>query len=416
MWALSRVGSGNDDPQSPPVASTLAEEWRDLPAQRAGFAHRLGDPGQVVEHALPRALLREAADAREGRELRAALAARGAALRARRRQLLLGEGVGAEVIKDLWATAMASAGRRWTLLPEGTANEVEEGSAWLRWARRLRKAVVLAVPAAALAVAIQLEQAELASTSAAVCAFILLDMASPGSSAKLANATERSSKALGPFRQAPPSVLTPTPPLVALLRKRLQRPAAGPSTALVGAHERRETQPTVGWIGTGRMGAAMASRLARAGVDCTCGTAPGPRPSRSPSSARPSSTRSPTWPAATSSSRWSARTQDLEQVLTGDGGLLTDPDDARDRRRHLDGLQRDVGRMREACAAVGTEFLASPVSGNGKVVGAGKLTLVCSGKEGVFDRVHPLLDHIGKRVDLRRRGRASPGWSRSATT
>jgi 3-hydroxyisobutyrate dehydrogenase-like beta-hydroxyacid dehydrogenase len=54
--------------------------------------------------------------------------------------------------------------------------------------------------------------------------------------------------------------------------------------------------------------------------------------------------------------------------------------------------------MRAACTAVGTEFLASPVSGNGKVVAAGMLTLVVSGDEETFSRVRPLLEAIGQHV------------------
>jgi 3-hydroxyisobutyrate dehydrogenase len=54
--------------------------------------------------------------------------------------------------------------------------------------------------------------------------------------------------------------------------------------------------------------------------------------------------------------------------------------------------------MRAACLAVGTQFLASPVSGNGKVVAAGKLTLVTSGDEETFTRVRPLLEAIGQHV------------------
>ena len=83
-------------------------------------------------------------------------------------------------------------------------------------------------------------------------------------------------------------------------------------------------------------------------------------------------------------------------MLTGDGGLLTHGTTPAIVVDTSTVSSEASARMREACAAVGTEFLASPVSGNAKVVGSGKLTLVCSGTEEVFDRVHPLLDHIGQ--------------------
>jgi 3-hydroxyisobutyrate dehydrogenase-like beta-hydroxyacid dehydrogenase len=156
------------------------------------------------------------------------------------------------------------------------------------------------------------------------------------------------------------------------------------------------TQPTVGWIGTGRMGAAMATRLARAGVDLHVWNR-----TRSKAEALAEHGATVVDAIADLAGREVVFTMvssdaDLEHVLVGEGGLLT--------HGSVPAIVVDTStvsteasaRMREACAAVGTEFLASPVSGNGKVVGSGKLTLVCSGKEDVFDRVHPLLDHIGK--------------------
>ncbi len=54
--------------------------------------------------------------------------------------------------------------------------------------------------------------------------------------------------------------------------------------------------------------------------------------------------------------------------------------------------------IRAACAERGVDFLAAPVSGNGKVVKAGGLTLAVSGPEDTYLRVAHLLDHIGKAV------------------
>jgi 3-hydroxyisobutyrate dehydrogenase len=78
-------------------------------------------------------------------------------------------------------------------------------------------------------------------------------------------------------------------------------------------------------------------------------------------------------------------------------GLLSDPD-------HLPGAVVDCSTvdtetsvaMRAACAERGVDFLASPVSGNGKVVAAGMLTLVVSGPEATWHRVAPLLEHLGQ--------------------
>jgi 3-hydroxyisobutyrate dehydrogenase-like beta-hydroxyacid dehydrogenase len=91
--------------------------------------------------------------------------------------------------------------------------------------------------------------------------------------------------------------------------------------------------------------------------------------------------------------------KDLEQVLLGEGGLLADPDDLP--RIVVDCSTVDTAAseaVRAACAERGVAFLAAPVSGNGKVVNAGKLTLVVSGPEETFRTVQPLLEIIGKSV------------------
>ncbi len=51
--------------------------------------------------------------------------------------------------------------------------------------------------------------------------------------------------------------------------------------------------------------------------------------------------------------------------------------------------------MRAVCTERGVDFLAAPVSGNGKVVRAGLLSIVASGPEETYHRVAPLLEHIG---------------------
>jgi 3-hydroxyisobutyrate dehydrogenase len=98
---------------------------------------------------------------------------------------------------------------------------------------------------------------------------------------------------------------------------------------------------------------------------------------------------------------------DLEQVLVGDGGLLR-----HDRRP---GVVVDCStvsaetsaEMRDTCAALGIGFLSAPVSGNGKVVKAGKLSLVVSGPKETYHRVAPLLAHLGRAVTYVGEGEAA---------
>jgi 3-hydroxyisobutyrate dehydrogenase len=155
----------------------------------------------------------------------------------------------------------------------------------------------------------------------------------------------------------------------------------------------------VGWIGTGRMGSAMAARLARAGADLAVWN-------RTRAKAVPLAELGAT--VVDKLTDLAGRdvvftmvstSTDLEQVLTGAGGLLTVPGQVPGVVVDTSTVSTETSEaMREACAQVGTEFLAAPVSGNAKVVSAGKLTLVVSGNEETYERVLPLLDAIGQHV------------------
>jgi 3-hydroxyisobutyrate dehydrogenase-like beta-hydroxyacid dehydrogenase len=156
---------------------------------------------------------------------------------------------------------------------------------------------------------------------------------------------------------------------------------------------------SVGWIGTGRMGFAMAARLAEAGADVTAWN-------RTRAKAEPLEAYGCTIADSIADLRdrdvvftMVSAPADLERVLLGEGGLLVDAE-------HLPSVVVDSSTvstessvaMRQACADRGVAFLAAPVSGNGKVVRAGALTLVVSGPEPTYEAVAPFLEAIGKSV------------------
>jgi 3-hydroxyisobutyrate dehydrogenase len=158
-----------------------------------------------------------------------------------------------------------------------------------------------------------------------------------------------------------------------------------------------DTALRIGWIGAGRMGAAMAGRLALAGFDVTVWN-------RTRSKAEPLAELGCTIADTIADLRgldvvftMVSTPADLEQVLVGDGGLLTDPAQVPSIVVDCSTVSTESSAaMREACDAVGAAFLASPVSGNGKVVRAGGLSLVVSGPEETYLRVAHLLEHLGK--------------------
>jgi 3-hydroxyisobutyrate dehydrogenase len=154
---------------------------------------------------------------------------------------------------------------------------------------------------------------------------------------------------------------------------------------------------TIGWIGAGRMGAAMASRLAAADENVTVWNRTRAKAEAlTGSGCRVADTIADLRDCDVVFTMVSAPA-DLEQVLTGEGGLLTEPGRVPDAVVDCSTVDGETSAaMREACALHGVDFLAAPVSGNAKVVRAGLLTLVVSGPEETWLKVAPLLDHIGQ--------------------
>ena len=159
------------------------------------------------------------------------------------------------------------------------------------------------------------------------------------------------------------------------------------------------SSPRIGWIGAGRMGTARVERLLAAGYDVAVHN-------RTKTKAEALVER-----GATVADRpvdladrdivftMVAASADLEQVTSGEHGLLTDPEVAP--RVVIDSStvsQEASAAVRVAARKRGSELLAAPVSGNPKVVAAGKLTLAVSGPRPVFDEVEPVLRVLGRGV------------------
>ncbi|HEX5047581.1 MAG TPA: NAD(P)-dependent oxidoreductase [Gammaproteobacteria bacterium] len=153
---------------------------------------------------------------------------------------------------------------------------------------------------------------------------------------------------------------------------------------------------SLGWIGAGgRMGFAMAKRLLAAGHDVTVYNR----------------TRSKVEPLAELGAKivdspkamrgldivftTVSASDDLVAVCLGPDGLL----DAKQSPKLLVDCssvsEEASAKVRAAAAKLGTDMLAAPVSGNAKVVTAGKLTIVASGPRAAFDVAKPYLDALG---------------------
>ncbi len=150
----------------------------------------------------------------------------------------------------------------------------------------------------------------------------------------------------------------------------------------------------IGWIGIGRMGHAMAERLVRSGADLTVWNR----------------TRAKAEPLAALGAKIADRLVDLadrdivfvmvstwddvREVIAGPNGLLSGPLAPKlvveCSSISVDGSAELRGLLAQRAVAL----LAAPVSGNAKVIKAGRLSFVCSGPKAAFDAALPWLTRI----------------------
>ncbi len=155
----------------------------------------------------------------------------------------------------------------------------------------------------------------------------------------------------------------------------------------------------LGWVGVGRMGRALATRLLQAGYDVGVYN-------RTRSKGAPLTELGATMvdsPADLADRdivfTMVGGSADVEEVVSGPRGLLSRPDVA-------PGLIIDATTISPAAAAEvraaaqrrGTAMLAAPVSGNPKVAQSGRLTIVTSGPEEAWERARPILELLGRSV------------------
>jgi 3-hydroxyisobutyrate dehydrogenase len=84
-------------------------------------------------------------------------------------------------------------------------------------------------------------------------------------------------------------------------------------------------------------------------------------------------------------------TDDLKEVLFGDGGLVTVKNRPRVVIDSSSISQEGSAEIRRKLEAIGIAYLCAPVSGNAKVAKAGKLLVVASGPKALYDMAEPYL-------------------------
>ena len=156
---------------------------------------------------------------------------------------------------------------------------------------------------------------------------------------------------------------------------------------------------SVGWIGTGRMGFAMASRLLDAGADVTAWN-------RTRAKAEPLMEKggkvvdSPTELADRDVVfTMVGGPKDFEEVAMGEHGVLSQGGQTPGMLIDCTSINEESSKkVRDYAKGVGTEMIDAPVSGNHHVVVAGKLSIVASGDAASFEKARPFLEAIGRGV------------------
>ena len=155
----------------------------------------------------------------------------------------------------------------------------------------------------------------------------------------------------------------------------------------------------LGWIGTGRMGFPMAQRLAKAGCDIAVWN-------RTRAKAEPlaaAGAKVVDSPAALADRdivfTMVSTSHDLEEVVGGAHGLLSHKGKAPKVLVDCSTVSADASAtVRDAMQRAGGAMLAAPVSGNAKVVKAGRLSIVASGPKDAYAMAEPYLAAVGEGV------------------
>jgi 3-hydroxyisobutyrate dehydrogenase len=153
----------------------------------------------------------------------------------------------------------------------------------------------------------------------------------------------------------------------------------------------------IGWIGTGRMGYAMAERLIKAGYDVTVWNR----------------TRAKAEPLAKSGAKVADKLAelcacdvvfscvstgpDLQDCYFGPGGVAAGPKVPKIFVDCSTISVEDSTDVRKRLNERGADYVSAPVSGNAKVIKGGKLSAVTSGPEAVCKLVQPMIEAFAPR-------------------
>jgi 3-hydroxyisobutyrate dehydrogenase len=155
-----------------------------------------------------------------------------------------------------------------------------------------------------------------------------------------------------------------------------------------------KNEQKIGWIGTGRMGFPMAERLLKAGYDLSIWNRT--RSKAEPLVAKGSKVVDKLSDLASVDVLFSivSTGKDLEEIYFGKDGVASGPKGAMPKIL-VDCSTiavEESAAIRDRLGKLGSAFVASPVSGNAKVIKAGKLSAVVSGPEPAARIAMPIIE------------------------
>jgi len=150
----------------------------------------------------------------------------------------------------------------------------------------------------------------------------------------------------------------------------------------------------IGWIGTGRMGYAMAERLLKAGHDVSIWNRT--RAKAEPLAAKGGKIVDKLSDLAACDVVFSivSEGKDLDQVYFGKDGVLSGGKAPKIAVDCSTISVEESADIRKRLKARGTDYVCAPVSGNAKVIKAGRLSSVVSGEEAAGKAIIPLMEVI----------------------
>jgi 3-hydroxyisobutyrate dehydrogenase len=154
----------------------------------------------------------------------------------------------------------------------------------------------------------------------------------------------------------------------------------------------------IGWIGLGRMGEAMVTRLLKAGHSVSVWNRTASKATHLKDYGATIVASKQDLSSCDAVFTMVSTTDDLKEVLFAQGGLCAGSTKPKVVVDSSSISQEGSAEIRQKLEAMGVAYLCTPVSGNAKVAKAGKLLTVSSGPKALYEQVEPYLQAMARKV------------------